>query len=165
MPTEGAQPLSVSGAVGLCLVVICFLGMAAFNVWLAVRTWRNPEHFSRTASILSTRVGAEVGRGLARGVAVVGGAFVCLTCFLFAGLAGMGSTSPGVWKWVVGVFGAAFTASVPLLAVIVVFNRPRFLVVPYMRYLDRAAIRGGSPSLRERVEELRQRLGRHGPRS
>jgi hypothetical protein len=74
----------------------------------------------------------------------------------------MGSASPGVWKWIAGAFVAAFTAAVPLLAVIVVFNRPRFLVVPYMRHLDRAAIRGGSPSLRERAEGLRQRVGRRG---
>jgi hypothetical protein len=121
--------------------------------------------FSRTASILSTRVSDEVSRGLARGVAVVGAAFVCLACFVFTGLAGMASTKPGAWKWVAGAFLAAFMAAWPLLAVIVKFNRPRFPVVPYMRQLDRVAIRVGSPSLHERLRAPARRIGRHGQRN
>lgn len=106
-----------------------------------------------------------VGRGLARGVAVVGAAFVCLACFVFAGLAGMASANPGTWKWVAGAFAAVAVAAMPLLAVIVVFNRPRFLVVPYMRQLDRPTIRGRSPSLRERLEALGQRTSWRGRRN
>lgn len=162
MPIASAEAMSTGDVVGLCLVVVCFLGIATFNVWFAVRTWRDVEQFSRTASILSTKVGDAVGRGLARGVAVVGAASVCLACFVFAGLAGMASANPGVWKWVAGAFVAVAVAAVPLLAVIVVFNRPRFLIVPYMRELDRATIRGGSPSLRERLEALEQRTGWRG---
>jgi hypothetical protein len=153
------QSASAGGIVGLALVMACFYGMAAFHVWLALHTWRNPDRFGSTAGILSFRVGESVGRGLARGVAVVAGAFVCLPCFTLSAAVGMASPSPGVWKWVAGAFLAGFVAAVPLLAVIVVFNRPRFLVVPYMRHLDRAAIRGGSLSPRERLSGLR-RTGR-----
>ncbi|MBS2965117.1 hypothetical protein KGA66_18820 [Actinocrinis puniceicyclus] len=149
----------MGGIVGLALVITCFYGMVAVHVWIAVRTWRNPNRFGRTAEILSFRVGESVGRGLARGVAVVAGALVCGGCVILSGAVGMASPNPEVWKWVAGAFLVAFVAAVPLLIVIVVFNRPRFLVVPYMRHLNRAAIRGGSSSLRERLSGLR-RAGR-----
>jgi hypothetical protein len=32
-------------------------------------------------------------------------------------------------------FFFAYLAAIPLLVVIVVFNRPKFLIVPYMRHL------------------------------
>jgi hypothetical protein len=146
----------VGDVIGLTLVMTLFYGMVALFVWLAIRTWRRPDYFASTAETLSFRVGRSVGSGLARGVVVVAGAFVCLGCFVLFGLVGMASASPGVWKWVAGAFGAACVAAVPLLATIVIFNRPRFLVVPYMRHLDRAAIRGGSLSLRERLSKRRR---------
>ena len=159
MAAQDAQPASVGGIVGLALVMTCFYGMVALHVWLAVRTWRDPDRLGRTAEILSFRLGESVGRGLARGVVVLAGALVCAGFFILSGAVGMALPNPGVWKWVAGAFLVAFVATVPLLVVIVVFNRPRFLVVPYMRHLDRTAIRGGSLSLRERLSGLR-RAGR-----
>lgn len=153
---QSAIPSSVGGTMGVALVMMCFIGMAAFHAWLAISTWGDPDRFGRTASLLSFRVGEFVGRGLARGVAVVAGASLCLACFMLSALAGMASPAPGVWKWISVCLLAGYLAAVPLLAVIVAFNRPRFLVVPYMRHLDRTAIRGGSLSLRERVSRARR---------
>jgi hypothetical protein len=47
-------------------------------------------------------------------------------------------------------FFCVYLAAVPLLTVIVVFNRPKFLVVPYMRHLDRAGIKAYNRRRRRR---------------
>lgn len=141
MVGRSTQPSSLGGVVGGGLILIFLAGMAVFYAWVAVRTWRDPDRFARTASMMSFRVGAHVGRGLARGSAVVAAAFVCLA--LFCSCAALSNVGPkaGAWHVVTGGLLGAFMAAFPVLACIVMFNRPRFLVVPYMRHLDRAQIR------------------------
>jgi hypothetical protein len=138
---RSTQPLSLGGIVGSALILLFFAGMAVFYTWVAVRTWRDPDRFARTASMMSSRVGSHVGRGLARGSIVVAAASICLA--LFCTCAAFTNISPKarVWHEVSGGFLGAFIATFPVLTCIVMFNRPRFLVVPYMRHLDRAQIR------------------------
>lgn len=95
-PGSSHKPATTGSIVSLALGPACICGMAALQVWLAVTTWRNPDRFERTAWTLSTRVGISVGRGLARKVAVLAGAFVCLTCFMLSGILGMASPTPGI---------------------------------------------------------------------
>jgi hypothetical protein len=55
MQTVSAGPTPTGDAVGLSLVLVCFLGIATFNVWLAVCTWRDAEHERRDIAYRNRR--------------------------------------------------------------------------------------------------------------
>lgn len=90
---------------------------------------------------MSLRIGSTAADGLARGLVVYAAQFVCLLLMCVCVGFGDPSRQGGVFRWVgVGLL-ACFVAGIPLLVVITWFNQPRFLVVPYLRHLDRAALR------------------------
>ncbi|MBY8888632.1 hypothetical protein K7472_27870 [Streptomyces sp. PTM05] len=76
-------------------------------------------------------------RGLARGIAIVTWTYLCIAALVTCGVAWSGLRAVG---W---VFTAGFVGSVPLLVLVVAFNRPRFLVIPSARHLTRADVKAG----------------------
>jgi hypothetical protein len=138
----------VSASVALGIAALC--AISGSFIWSAVRTWHDPGKFDTTVNHLSRRCPDSVARGLARGIAVVAAAFTSLTLFVISALLGflLGQQTVGASAAV--VFFLAYLAAIPLLVVIVVFNRPKLLVVPYMRHLDRAEIRADNRRRRRR---------------
>ncbi len=125
------------------LVILLFGGVAAACVRIAVRTWKDPGRFDETASAFRVRAGKPTSNGLARGVAVFAAQWVCMACAVVLVVIG-GGPRPSAWTAAAGVFFAGFFVGFPLLFSISIFNRPRSLVVPYKRNLDRAAIRAAA---------------------
>ncbi|MEV1066905.1 hypothetical protein [Streptomyces sp. NPDC050263] len=113
------------------------LALAVRYVWLAVRVWREPERAPDAALSLSTRIGIGGGWALTRGVVVLAAHWVFMAIAVIAATVGEGASGDGrpAEPWmVIALSGAAGVLSCWLLMVpIAIFNRPRFLVVPYLR--------------------------------
>jgi hypothetical protein len=137
----GAELRIALGIAALCVI-------SGFFIWSAVRTWRDPEKFDATVNNL--RLPGSVARGCARGIAVVAAAFTSLALFGISWILGLLLGHQRVGASAAVAFFFAYLAAVPLLVVIVVFNRPKFLVVPYMRHLDRAGIKADNGRRRRR---------------
>jgi hypothetical protein len=133
----------VGNVVAAALVVLLFAGVVAACVRIAVRTWTDAGRFDETASFFRRRASTAVANGLARGIAVFAAQWICAACAVILVMIGMASRS-GAWMVTAAFLFAGFFATFPLLFMICLFNRPRPLVVPYMRDLDRAAIRAAS---------------------
>lgn len=140
--------MSAAGAglrIALGIAALCVI--SGFFIWSAVRTWRDPEKFDATVNNLGL---GSVAQGCARGIVVVAAAFTSLALFVISWILGLLLGQQRVGASAAVAFFCAYLAAVPLLAVIVVFNRPKFLVVPYMRHLDRAGIKADNRRRRRR---------------
>ncbi|MER6956682.1 hypothetical protein [Streptomyces sp. NPDC000618] len=113
------------------------IALAVRYVRLAVRVWREPERAPDTAQSLSIRIGIGGGWVLTRGVVVLAAHWVFLAIAMIAATVGEGASGAGrpAEPWlVIALSGAAGVLLCWLLIVpIAMFNRPRFLVVPYLR--------------------------------
>jgi hypothetical protein len=140
--------MSAAGAglrIALGIAALCVI--SGFFIWSAVRTWRDPEKFDATVNNLGL---GSLARGCARGIAVVAAAFTSLALFVISWILGLLLGQQRVGASAAVAFFCVYLAAVPLLTVIVVFNRPKFLVVPYMRHLDRAGIKADNRRRRRR---------------
>lgn len=110
-----------------------FLAGSAFMTWRAVQLWRRPEdvdHFVDTFAFLP--FGSEVKRGEVRSLPLTAAALWGITVLLLLGLTGAELDGPT---------GAVFALAVLVILVsgltevcVVLFNMPRFVVPPHMRY-------------------------------
>ncbi|MBR7839180.1 hypothetical protein KDL01_38315 [Actinospica durhamensis] len=141
---------AAASPVGFCFVMAMFGLLAGRMCWLAVRQWRDPGQFGRGTAFMSSGLGPTAADGLVRGFVVYAAQFVCL--LLMCACVGLGDPSrqDGGFRWVAVALLVCFTAGFPLLVAITWFNQPRFLVVPYLRHLDRAALRERRQTLRGR---------------
>ncbi|MEU6171309.1 hypothetical protein ABZ832_05225 [Streptantibioticus parmotrematis] len=114
--------------------------LAARPAWYAVRLWRDPSLPRDDDLPFTMRVSKSTARGLARGIAVVTWTYFCIAALVTCGVAWSAWSGLRAVGW---VFIAGFAGSVPLLVLVVTFNRPRFLVIPSARHLTRADIKAG----------------------
>jgi hypothetical protein len=116
---------------GFCALLL-FVVLPVHFVRIAFRVWRDPERASDTA--LSFSVRGAPGWVLTRGVVVVAAHFILMAVALGTTLVGATMTRTRE-PWVtIAVVGAAGVMLCWLLIVLIgIFNRPRFLVVPYLR--------------------------------
>ncbi|MFK4099663.1 hypothetical protein ACI2L1_06220 [Streptomyces sp. NPDC019531] len=121
----------IGGSIALAL----FVALAVRYVVVAVRLWRHPERAPDAAQSFSVR-GAP-GWVLTRGVVVVAANFVFMAIMMIALVVGLAVTRTQklAEPWL-GMSAAAIGGMILcwlLIILIGIFNRPRFLVLPYLR--------------------------------
>ncbi|MFE2102456.1 hypothetical protein [Streptomyces sp. NPDC059468] len=121
----------IGGLIALALLV----ALALRYVVVAVRLWGHPERAPDAAQAFSVR-GAP-GWVLTRGVVVVAANFVLMAVMMIALVVGLAVTrtqKPAEpWLWISAVAIGGMMLCWLLIILIGIFNRPRFLVVPYLR--------------------------------
>ncbi|WP_159039603.1 hypothetical protein [Streptomyces sp. TP-A0356] len=119
----------IGGLIALAVLV----ALAVRYVVVAVRLWRHPERASEAARSFSVR-GAP-GWVITRGIVVVAAHFVLMAIAVIAlGTAVTQTQKPAEPWWAISlVAGGGVILCWLLITLIGVFNRPRFLVVPYLR--------------------------------
>ncbi|MET7652110.1 hypothetical protein [Streptomyces sp. NPDC005486] len=121
----------IGGLIALALVVT----LAVRYVVVAVRLWGHPERAPDAADSFSVKEAP--GWVLTRGVVVVAANFVLMAVMVIAAAVGQAvtRTQKPVEPWL-GISAAAMGGMMLcwlLIILIGIFNRPRFLVVPYLR--------------------------------
>jgi hypothetical protein len=121
----------IGGVIALALIV----ALAVRYVVVAVRLWGHPERAPDAARSFSVR-GAP-GWVLTRGVVVVAANFVFMAIMVIASAVGLAvtRTQKPAEPWS-GMSAAAIGGMMlcwMLIILIGIFNRPRFLVLPYLR--------------------------------
>jgi hypothetical protein len=121
----------IGGVIALALIV----ALAVRYVVVAVRLWGHPERAPDVARSFSVR-GAP-GWVLTRGVVVVAANFVFMAIMVIASAVGLAvtRTQKPAEPWS-GMSAAAIGGMMlcwMLIILIGIFNRPRFLVLPYLR--------------------------------
>jgi hypothetical protein len=149
---SGAAVSPVAGG----FVLILLGAIAAWFASLAIRLWRDSSRFDHAVDVFTGQLSATAAEGLARGFVVPAAQFLCLE--LFCACAAFGGVGPGAgWlRWPAAVLLVCFMAGFPLIFAITLFNRPRFLVVPYLRHVDPALLR----ERRRMVKARRRGVGR-----
>lgn len=121
--------------VGVMFALFLVVVLPVRYVWIAIRVWRDPTRAVDAASSFSVR-GAP-GWVLTRGVAVVATQFVFMGVFVatapLAARVGRAQKHAEPWWAISLVAGAGVLLCWLLITLIGIFNRPRFLVVPYLR--------------------------------
>ncbi|MGW2936924.1 hypothetical protein ACWDA7_34895 [Streptomyces sp. NPDC001156] len=111
------------------------MALAVRFVVVAVRLWGHPERAPDAARSFSVR-GAP-GWILLRGVVVVAANFVFMAIMVIALAVGLAVTatrnSAEPWLWISAVAIGGMMLCWLLIILIGIFNRPRFLLVPYLR--------------------------------
>ncbi|MEV6795628.1 hypothetical protein AB0M87_27380 [Streptomyces sp. NPDC051320] len=116
-------------------IVVCvgFVALAAYVVRSAVTVWRDPRR-ARTEADGLKRLGKRGAWAVTRGIVPVAAMFTCLALIVISFL------GAETWSAVHGPLETSGTVLFLLmlvcwlvLASIAVFNRPRFLVPPYLR--------------------------------
>jgi hypothetical protein len=121
--------------IGGLIALALFMALAVRYVVAAVRLWGHPERAPDAARSFSVR-GAP-GWVLTRGVVVVAANFVFMAIMVIAvavGLAVTGTQKPAeLWFGISAVAIGGMVLCWLLNILIGIFNRPRFLVLPYLR--------------------------------
>ncbi|MGR6971710.1 hypothetical protein ACU639_19350 [Streptomyces cynarae] len=121
--------------IGGLIALALFVALAVWYVVVAVRLWRHPERAPDVADLFSVR-GAP-GWVLTRGVVVVAANFVLMAIMVIAAAVGQTVTrtqKPAEpWLGISAVAMGGMMLCWLLIILIGIFNRPRFLVVPYLR--------------------------------
>ncbi|MFJ3336010.1 hypothetical protein [Streptomyces sp. NPDC086766] len=121
--------------IGGLIAPALLVALAVRYVVVAVRLWGHPERAADAAR--SFRVRGAPGWVLTRGVVVVAANFVFMAIMVIAlvlGLAVTRTRKPAEpWSGISAVAIGGMTICWLLIILIGIFNRPRFLVVPYLR--------------------------------
>ncbi|MEV5463117.1 hypothetical protein [Streptomyces sp. NPDC002788] len=116
-------------------IVVCvgFITLAGYMVRSAVMVWRDP-HRARAEADGWDRLGKRGAWAVTRGIVPVAAMFTCLALMMISALgAETWSTVRGPLETSGTVFFILMLACWVVIASIAVFNRPRFLVPPYLR--------------------------------
>ncbi|GAP50764.1 hypothetical protein [Streptomyces azureus] len=115
------------------VVGVGFITLAGYMVRSAVMVWRDP-HRARAQADGWNRLGRRGAWAVTRGIVPVAAMFTCLALMMISALgADTWSTVRGPLETTGTVFFILMLACWVVIASIAVFNRPRFLVPPYLR--------------------------------
>lgn len=115
------------------MVCVGFITLAGYMVRSAVMVWRDP-HQARAEADGWDRLGKRGAWAVTRGIVPVAAMFTSLALMLISALgAETWSTVRGPLEASGAVFLILMLACWPVIASIAVFNRPRFLIPPYLR--------------------------------
>ncbi|REH18404.1 MULTISPECIES: hypothetical protein [unclassified Streptomyces] len=115
------------------LVVIVLLSLAGYMSRSAVLVWRDPCR-ARAEAVGWDKLGERQGWAITRGIVPVTVMFACLALMaLTLTAAEICDTARGLLEAAGGVFFVLMLVSLIGLLSIAVFNRPQFLVPPYLR--------------------------------
>ncbi|MEU6368065.1 hypothetical protein ABZ876_20540 [Streptomyces sp. NPDC046931] len=121
--------------IGGFIALALFVALAVRYVVVAVRLWGHPERAPDAAQSFSVR-GAP-GWALTRGVVVVAASFVLMAVMVIALVVGLAVTrtqKPAEpWLGISAVSIGGMLLCWLLILLIGIFNKPRFLVLPYLR--------------------------------
>jgi hypothetical protein len=122
------------------IVGIAFFGLVGgFLTWRTFRMWRDPDYYQKVISQSTTLpVSAEVARGLTRGTAPLAAALLCAALFtplvVYTDGGGRGVTQgPPALAYLEWALILVFLVAMAAHLCIAWFNRPKFLVPPYLR--------------------------------